>query len=608
MEYPIVRLGLLRRWTTIAPGAVIARLDEELKRSSLRPLRDLRRTAIQRRDDEGRPRVGSASFAGSLLDEGPDWLPGLVLRMVVRPAEPGEATSPDEDSRARLQRAQRVLASALSVPRAAVEGLALRLEVLPTSSIRDTDFSFDQGSADLAALIALASFVSSRAPSGGQVFSAQLMLDGRRWLLGPIHGDTLPAKRLAVALERPGEELRVGPDTEGAGLDEFLDRRPGRVLEEVLGAGWRDAARRLLRDPVRRDMDRAWKLLRAHRAEEALEPYQQAAAQALKLGDIEALYHASQAVGVCHGRLGDPGRAVRQLQLAGLVLAGIEAADQDPGSLKQGRYQRYELEAFIGSTLHVSLGCAAAIHRMRVALDRLDLEARPDDPRWLRAVLQIAGTLARSLRATGELEEAARLYASRCLTVGLDDELARSLGDQGDTLRRSGLLDEARAHLDRAREELVRVGDEGYRGSSADFIRLHEARLALDRGEMDRAWALATKGLATWDSRRKPDARHHGLAAVRASVLWRRDPAEAEKAVIDDLGSADSPLLVWVASVPALHWLNEGGAVSDLLRKSLQEVWTGLSFDLAELEEARRGLVDRLDPDSAGLLAVRCTH
>ena len=608
MTTPLFDEDEVRAWLPLAPGAVEARLRRHLQDRRDRSLRRLCVQADELRAEEARSRVGSASFVGALAEEGPEWLSGLVLRMVALQAQPRDHVSPDHDARRRLSRVQETLAQTLRVGVDQILALAVSVGVEPRSPRRSTDYRFEQGSADLAALIALASQVSGQAPSGNVVLSASLVQVGGSWVVGSIQGRTLRAKRAAVRLERPDAVLRVGPGTPGAAPEELLGADPGEVLDLVLGAAWREAALCRLDDPLRRDLDDAWRHFCANRPEAALESYRELDLRVWRSRDIHVMYHVAQTTGTCLARLGEAEQALEQLELAADLLSAIEGRDPDPDSLRLGRYQRYELEAFASSINHISLRFGASIEQMEAALDRLGARPQLDDPRWRLAIVAVAGTLARTHRATGQLARAAHLYEAHCIDAGLDNERARSLGDYADTLRRAGRLDAAEGFLVLADKALQEIEAGPYRKGSADYLVLHRARLLLAVGDRAGAAALATPVVEEWPESRERDARYHGMAAVRVEALHQDRPEEAERELLANLREATAPLLLWVASIPTLRWLAEGWSVADDLVEALRRNWATVEFDLNELEAARKALIADMAPRAARLLADRCTH
>ena len=119
--------------------------------------------------------------------------------------------------------------------------------------------------------------------------------------------------------------------------------------------------------------------------------------------------------------------------------------------------------------------------------------ARPDFvARFHRQASQVWQATGRADRAEQDLTEACRLFAS----VGFDRDAARCRWARGYLLRRLGRLEEARAELTSARDQLAAIGsEEGVAGATVELaeVRLRQGAPAEAASLITEVWPLLTR-------------------------------------------------------------------------------------------------------------------
>ncbi|GLY41648.1 transcriptional regulator [Amycolatopsis sp. NBRC 101858] len=175
----------------------------------------------------------------------------------------------------------------------------------------------------------------------------------------------------------------------------------------------------------------------------------------------------------CRYLSGDAGAAIARVESA------LTSPDLDP-----------DAELCLLSALIHPLMEMGGLHRaQRAALDGVRLAraaSRPDFvARFHRQASQVWQATGQSERAEQDLIEACRLFAS----VGFDRDAARCRWARGYLLRRLGRLDEARAELTSARDQLAAIGsDEGVAGATLEL-----AEVRLRQGAPDEAASLVSE-------------------------------------------------------------------------------------------------------------------
>jgi len=175
----------------------------------------------------------------------------------------------------------------------------------------------------------------------------------------------------------------------------------------------------------------------------------------------------------CRYLSGDAGTAIARVESA------LTSPDLDP-----------DAELCLLSALIHPLMEMGGLHRaQRAALDgrRLARAAtRPDFvARFHRQASQVWQATGQPERAEQDLIEACRLFAS----VGFDRDAARCRWARGYLLRRLGRLDEARAELTSARDQLAAIGaEEGVAGATLEL-----AEVRLRQGAPDEAASLVSE-------------------------------------------------------------------------------------------------------------------
>src|SRR4051812_1123262 len=175
----------------------------------------------------------------------------------------------------------------------------------------------------------------------------------------------------------------------------------------------------------------------------------------------------------CRYLSGDAGTAIARVESA------LTSPDLDP-----------DAELCLLSALIHPLMEMGGLHRaQRAALDGLRLAraaTRPDFvARFHRQASQVWQATGQPERAEQDLIEACRLFAS----VGFDRDAARCRWARGYLLRRLGRLDEARAELTSARDQLAAIGaEEGVAGATLEL-----AEVRLRQGASDEAASLVSE-------------------------------------------------------------------------------------------------------------------
>jgi transcriptional regulator with XRE-family HTH domain/predicted negative regulator of RcsB-dependent stress response len=175
----------------------------------------------------------------------------------------------------------------------------------------------------------------------------------------------------------------------------------------------------------------------------------------------------------CRYLSGDAGTAIARVESA------LNSPDLDP-----------DAELCLLSALIHPLMEMGGLHRaQRAAVDGLRLAraaSRPDFvARFHRQASQVWQAIGQPERAEQDLIEACRLFAS----VGFDRDAARCRWARGYLLRRLGRLDEARAELTSARDQLAAIGaEEGVAGATLEL-----AEVRLRQGAPDEAASLVSE-------------------------------------------------------------------------------------------------------------------
>ncbi|MFJ7210073.1 helix-turn-helix domain-containing protein [Amycolatopsis sp. NPDC098790] len=168
---------------------------------------------------------------------------------------------------------------------------------------------------------------------------------------------------------------------------------------------------------------------------------------------------------------------------AGTAIARVESALTSPDL-------DADAELCLLSALIHPLMEMGGLHRAeRAALDGVRLTrvaSRPDFvARFHRQASQVWQAIGQSGRAEQDLIEACRLFAS----VGFDRDAARCRWARGYLLRRLGRLEEARAELTAARDQLAAIGsEEGVAGATVEL-----AEVLLRQGATEEAASLVSE-------------------------------------------------------------------------------------------------------------------
>ncbi len=182
----------------------------------------------------------------------------------------------------------------------------------------------------------------------------------------------------------------------------------------------------------------------------------------------------------CRYLSGDAGTAIARVEEA-LGTAGL-----DP-----------DAELCLLSALIHPLMEMGGLHRAeRAALDGVRLTrvaSRPDFvARFHRQASQVWQAIGQPERAEQDLIEACRLFAS----VGFDRDAARCRWARGYLLRRLGRLEEARAELTAARDQLAAIGsEEGVAGATVELaeVRLRQGAPAEAASLVSEVWPLLAR-------------------------------------------------------------------------------------------------------------------
>nr|WP_230863096.1 helix-turn-helix transcriptional regulator [Amycolatopsis camponoti] len=182
----------------------------------------------------------------------------------------------------------------------------------------------------------------------------------------------------------------------------------------------------------------------------------------------------------CRYLSGDAGTAIARVEEA------LASPELDP-----------DAELCLLSALIHPLMEMGGLHRaQRAALSGVRLTrvaTRPDFvARFHRQASQVWQATGQSARAEQDLIEACRLFAS----VGFDRDAARCRWARGYLLRRLGRLDEARAELTSARDQLAAIGaEEGVAGATLELaeVRLRQGAPAEAASLVSEVWPLLAR-------------------------------------------------------------------------------------------------------------------
>lgn len=451
-------LGELEAWAATAPAAVGRRLDA-LIRSGLSSVEMRRARALQQRLAPIRePTRQGEVWVVSLIDGGPAWLDGLVIRLFAPSVSTRVGQVPAESW-------DRVHGRALSLLGLADRG-AVRPVLRPSPGCLPTNPPGGGRSAELAALVATVSDLTGCPPLHPVIVAGEVhVIDGRLLALPALGGER---KQAVARLELPDAHLVLVD--KATAVDQLLD--------QVLGPGWRrataDDAERLLRDADKANRDARYQdaQILADRALAGPEGQRPSVRARARWAKGAALLHQGQA-----------GAARRLLERAREDFAEWGAGDcaVRPETI----YFDVEVEAHLGIAmlddhhLEIARGHLEGLLG-RVTGDRPPVVTWP----WQEAALRAAGSLARVSFALGQPDVAERLRLDICLGLAdLAQERPRSLGDLAEEYRKQGRLDQAEVCLEDALAELRRCPWMSSHAVTERFLVAAQARLRADRGD-----------------------------------------------------------------------------------------------------------------------------
>jgi len=441
-------------WLAVAPGALAKHLVAQAEH--VRPTN--RAWAMAFEEEAGR--VSVPRLASSI---GRAWFPVVVedpdIEGALVTVDSGKLFGREEsEASPRVRRWIGRLVDLVDHPALA----SIAVQVMPVAGLQ-----FQGDSYELASAVAALSRLLQVAPTQAPVLSGRLG-EGRAEVL-PIAA--VETKRRVAALEAPSVYTRI--------VEAPADASPW--LEELFGSDWSARLRAALGIEAAvhaREAVRAWQSFFSDRTvlriaterERALSEAELAlAAGAAGPDRVQALW----VRGAMFLHRGETARARADLDEARRALAAASAHEHERWALE-------ECDAYLGIAFVDLCRPSDAVPLLNADLVRLDAVGSDHrDRRWHEVRLQVAGTLARALGATGDLDQAVAVARASLDSSHVRAQRSRSLMDLAELERRSGALDVARATLIEARAELDAIADDHSRNFTERFLRLYEVRAGM---------------------------------------------------------------------------------------------------------------------------------
>ena len=341
----------------------------------------------------------------------------------------------------------------------------------------------DGTSHELACAIAALSRLLETPPNHAPVLSGRL--GSTRAEVQPV--DATDRKAVVASLEAPGTFTLI--------VDTPLDLTT--ILADLFGDDWHSRLLNALKLEPRihaREAARAWQRFFRVRSVLALSEAERARALAEAELALTAFTEGPSFVqarwvrGAMRLHRGESSFARADLEVVRRSLA------QSPAHMFE-RWTQDEADAYLGIALIDQGRPTDAVALLRSALDHLDAEPPTTrDLRWQQVRLQVAGSLARALGATDQLQAAIDLARESLGMTFIPDQRARSLMDLAELERRHGDLATARATLARAREALDAIPDDSQRNFTERFLSIFEHRSGLTPP----IWDVTPPGWRDW--------------------------------------------------------------------------------------------------------------